>query len=174
MIISPSRIHPPLQLYRRECHLSEHSRFPVSMLLHERAKTKPRPYLYGASDLSSLCGLKRKPANDIFLSFPDISVLLHSYIILYHMVPNLSLNLKYKILFLQAVPFASRLRSMLIATLSHCRLFENFMQEFPLSGMEDKQIYFLFRRARILWKMYRTGSTIKAVLIILSRVGTTS
>lgn len=46
----------------------------------------------------------------------------------------MSLNLKYKILFISAVPFASRLRSMLIAALSHCRLFENFMQEFQLSG----------------------------------------
>ena len=56
----------------------------------------------------------------------------------------MSLNLKYKILFISAVPFASRLRSMLIAALSHCRLFENFMQEFQLSGMADKQVYFLF------------------------------
>ena len=86
----------------------------------------------------------------------------------------MSLNLKYKILFISAVPFASRLRSMLIAALSHCRLFENFMQEFQLSGMEDKQVYFLFRSARILWKMHRTGSTIKAVPVIKSRVGTAS
>ena len=72
------------------------------------------------------------------------------------------------------VPFASRLRSMLIAALSHCRLFENFMQEFQLSGMEDKQVYFLFRSARILWKMHRTRSTIKTVPFNLSHVGTTS
>ena len=45
------------------------------------------------------------------------------------------------------------------------------MQEFQLSEKEDKQVYFLSRSARILWKMNRTGSTIKAVLIILSRVG---